>query len=196
MCGNDSYAANYENCPVQKSFLLEVQQANDESMVYQFLTQYNDGSTEAGNQYVRTYQATNGWSAWRMAGSGSNLTTYTSLEQIGITPGEETFESIHNALPINSELVYYRTISKTFNSDMYPASSGYGYFKATKLFVNVTKFEYLQYTTVKSNDSGADSSINLGVLWGTYLDATTNAMPIWNRHINSQDTVTQGIKVD
>ena len=124
MCSNDSYAANYENCPVQKSFLLEVQQANDGSMVYQFLTQYNDGSTEAGNQYVRTYQATNGWSAWRMAGSGSNLTTYTSLEQLGITPGEETFESIHNALPLNSELVYDIT-PNNFNNSIYP-NEGYG----------------------------------------------------------------------
>lgn len=130
MCGSDSYAANYENCPIQKSFLLEVQQANDGSMVYQFLTRYNDGSSEAGDQYVRTYQATNGWSVWRMAGSGSNLTTYTSLEQLGITPGEETFASIHNALPINSELVYYIT-PNNFNNSIYP-NENYGEMRCSK----------------------------------------------------------------
>lgn len=195
MCGNDSYAANYENCPVQKSFLLEVQQANDESMVYQFLTQYNDGSTGAGNQYVRTYQVTNGWSAWRMAGSGSNLTTYTSLEQIGITPGEETLESIHNALSLNSEIVYYRTVSAVYNHDIYPAESNYGYFKATKLWNNVTKFEYLQYTTATNigDDVSEHPNINLGVLWSTYLDTTTDAKPVWNMHINAQRVESQTI---
>lgn len=121
MCGSDSYAANYENCPIQKSFLLEVQAANSGVFVFQFLTQYNDGSTEAGNQYTRTYY-NNKWSAWRMAGSGSNLTTYTSLEQLGITPGQETFESIHNALPINSELVYFVT-PNNFNNSIYPTDS-------------------------------------------------------------------------
>lgn len=188
MCGNNSYAANYENCPVQKSFLLEVQQANDGSMVYQFLTQYNDGSTEASNQYVRTYQVTNGWSAWRMAGSGSNLTTYTSLEQIGITPGEETLESIHNALPLNSEIAYYRTVSTVYNHDIYPAKSNYGYFKATKLWNNVTKFEYLQYTTTANtgDDSTTSPYINVGVLWSTYLDATTTYKPVWNKSYTQQ----------
>ena len=120
ICGNDSYAANYENCPIQKSFLLEVQAASSD-FVYQFLTQYNDGSTEAGNQYVRTYY-NNNWSAWRMAGSGSNLTTYTSLEQLGITPGQETFASIHNSLPINSALVYFVT-PNNFNNSIYPTDS-------------------------------------------------------------------------
>lgn len=68
ICGNDSYAANYENCPIQKAFLLEVQALDNGDFVYQFLTQYNDGSTEAGNQYTRTYY-NNNWSAWRTAGS-------------------------------------------------------------------------------------------------------------------------------
>ena len=137
-CGNNSYAANYENCPVQKSFLLEVQQANDGNMVYQFLTQYNDGSTEAGNQYVRTCYVNN-WSAWRMAGSGSNLTTYTSLEQLGIAPGQETFASIHSALPINSVLEYY--VSEAQNlADIYPAN--YGNFIATRLTGDVTIFHF------------------------------------------------------
>lgn len=55
-------------------------------------------------------------------GGDFNLATYTSLEQLGITPGEETFESIHNALPINSELVYYVT-PNNFNNSIYPTNS-------------------------------------------------------------------------
>lgn len=92
MCGNNDYAANYENCPVQKSFLLEVQANNNSDMIWQFLTQYNDGSTEAGNQYIRAYQVSNGWSAWRTA--GSMPTEYLkSISQVGnkitITDGND-----------------------------------------------------------------------------------------------------------
>lgn len=131
ICKTNSFAANYENCPIQKAFLLEVQALNDgtSNFVYQFLTQYNDGSTEAGNQYTRVYY-NNNWSVWKMAGSGSNLTIYTSLEQLGITPGEETFESIHNALPINSELVYY-IMPNNFNNSIYP-NENYGYMRCSK----------------------------------------------------------------
>ena len=176
MCGNDSYAANYENCPVQKSFLLEVQQANDGSMVYQFLTQYNDGSTEAGNQYVRTYQATNGWSVWRMAGSGSNLTTYTSLEQIGITPGEETFASIHNALPINSVLEYFVTPFLT-SANIYPSSTGL--FRVFKSF-NSTNILTCEFYTTFSNESKQYAQ-----LWSTLYNSNfPNSAIEWSRHYN------------
>lgn len=130
ICASNANAANYENCPIQKAFLLEVQASDSGNFVYQFLTRYNDGSTEAGNQYTRTYHNGN-WSAWRMAGSGSNLTTYTSLEQLGITPGKETFESIHNALPLNSELVYDIT-PNNFNNSIYPNES-YGQMRCSKI---------------------------------------------------------------
>lgn len=73
------------------------------------------------------------------AGSGSNLTTYTSLEQIGITPGEETFASIHSALPINSVLEYYASEAQNF-ADIYPAS--YGNFIATRLTGEITIFHF------------------------------------------------------
>lgn len=193
ICGNDSYAANYENCPVQKSFLLEVQQSNDGNMVYQFLTQYNDGSSEAGNQYVRTYQVTNGWSAWRMAGSGSNLTTYTSLEQIGITPGEETFASIHSALPINSVLEYYRSSSSTF-ADIYPENSNYGYVRITKLNANITKFEYVKYIALNINSSDSSTNDNIGVYYSTYYNSgSPNRLCTWNRAISDKDSVAQSL---
>lgn len=150
MCGNDSYAANYENCPIQKAFLLEVQAASSD-FVYQFLTQYNDGSTEAGNQYIRTY-FNNNWSAWRMAGSGSNLTTYTSLEQLNITPGQETFASIHNALPINSVLEYYAYPNSNFNDEFYPVTSYYGVLQAVKLNGTKTVFSFYAHSVVSGNE--------------------------------------------
>lgn len=62
-------------------------------------------------------------------GSGS-ITFYSSLGEIGITPGQETFESIHNALPLNSELVYYIT-SNNFNNSIYP-NENYGYMRCSK----------------------------------------------------------------
>ena len=65
-----------------------------------------------------------------IGGGSGNLTTYTSLEQLGITPGEETFESIHNALPINSELVYYIT-HNNFNNSIYP-NENYGEMRCSK----------------------------------------------------------------
>lgn len=196
MCGNNSYAANYENCPVQKSFLLEVQQANDGNMVYQFLTQYNDGSMEAGNQYVRTYQVTHGWSAWRMAGSGSNLTTYTSLEQIGITPGEETFASIHNALPINAMLIYYHNennVDDNQNDAMYPCPVGY--IKITKLTNQITQFECIQYEAYNNPNGNVDEKISVGNIWETYYNAQyPQRVVTWNKHIASSNTTTQEIK--
>lgn len=121
ICASNAYAANYENCPIQKAFLLEVQATVNGNFIYQFLTQYNDGTSDASQQYARSFY-NNNWSAWRMAGSGSNLTTYTSLEQLDITPGEETFESIHNALPINSELIYL-VVPNNFNNSIYPTDS-------------------------------------------------------------------------
>ena len=175
MCGNNSYAANYENCPVQKSFLIEVQQSNDGYMVYQFLTQYNDGSSEAGNQYVRTYQATNGWSAWRIAGNGSNLTTYTSLEQIGITPGQESFASIHNALPINSVLEYYAHINSNFNDDMYPVTSYYGVLQAVKLDNTKTIFSFYAHNVISNNEF---SILYLSAYDRSFSDSRA---PVWKK---------------
>ena len=174
MCGNNSYAANYKNCPIQKAFLLEVQATAAGNFIFQFLTQYNDGSSEAGNQYVRTYQATNGWSAWRMAGSGSNLTTYTSLEQLGITPGQETFESIHNALPINSVLEYAKAVLGTYNDSIYPGN--YGYFKVTKHSEGLTEFTYINYSYL-------DSTNNVGTVYSTYYNTSyPNGICKWNKH--------------
>lgn len=192
ICASNAYAANYENCPIQKAFLLEVQATVAGNFIFQFLTQYNDGSTEAGNQYIRTCY-NNNWSAWRMAGSGSNLTTYTSLEQIGITPGQETFASIHNALPINSVLEYYRSNSSTF-ADIYPENSNYGYVRITKLNANITKFEYVKYIALNINSSDISTNDNIGIYYSTYYNSgSPNKLCTWNRAISDKDSVAQSL---
>lgn len=97
------------------------------------------------------------------AGSGSNLTTYTSLEQIGITPGEETFASIHSALPINSVLEYYASKAQNF-ADIYPAS--YGNFIATRLTGDITIFHF----------TGTNQ-----IMYLTHYHVTNNPNPSWTQ---------------
>ena len=132
----------------------------------------------------------------RIGGGSGSITFYSSLEEIGITPGQESFASIHSALPINSELVYYRTISQTF-ADIYPESSNYGYVKVTKLNSGLTKFEYIQYATIP-NDEGSvatNDQMNIGIVWETYYNASVPTRPVvWNRHIHSQYTAPQNLK--
>lgn len=134
ICASNAYAANYENCPIQKAFLLEVQTLNDgtNKFVYQFLTQYHDGSTEAGNQYTRTYYHNHNWSVWTQMAKQSDLTDlsnsvvksvngvtptggdvdinrkfYNSLAQLGLNYDTVTFDQIANTLPVNSTLTFY-----------------------------------------------------------------------------------------
>lgn len=179
ICINNNYAANYENCPIQKAFLLEVQAVNNgtSNFVYQFLTQYNDGSTEAGNQYTRTYY-NNNWSAWRMVGSGSNLTTYTSLEQIGITPGQETFASIHSALPINSVLEMALTPSSPLISN---TEHQYGHFRAFK------SSETTHVTFFTFHETFYEETNNLGNLFITYYNEQTGNIPVWTQLAKQSD---------
>lgn len=103
------------------------------------------------------------------AGSGSNLTTYTSLKQIGITPGEETFASIHSALPINSVLEYYASEAQNF-ADIYPAS--YGNFIATRLTGNITVFHF----------TGTNQT-----MYVTHYHVTNNTNPSWTQIAKQSD---------
>lgn len=103
------------------------------------------------------------------AGSGSNLTTYTSLEQIGITPGEETFTSIHSALPINSVLEYYASEAQNF-ADIYPAS--YGNFIATRLTGDITIFHF----------TGMNQT-----MYVTHYHVTNNTNPSWTQIAKQSD---------
>lgn len=103
------------------------------------------------------------------AGSGSNLTTYTSLEQIGITPGEETFASIHSALPINSVLECYVSEAQNF-ADIYPAS--YGNFIATRLTGDITIFHF----------TGTNQ-----IMYVTHYHVTNNTNPSWTQIAKQSD---------
>lgn len=103
------------------------------------------------------------------AGSGSNLTTYTSLEQIGITPGEETFASIHSALPINSVLEYFASEAQNF-ADIYPAS--YGNFIATRLTGDITIFHF----------TGTNQT-----MYVTHYHVTNNTNPSWTQIAKQSD---------
>lgn len=103
------------------------------------------------------------------AGSGSNLTTYTSLKQIGITPGEETFASIHSALPINSVLEYYASEAQNF-ADIYPAS--YGNFIATRLTGDITIFHFTDTNQI---------------MYVTHYHVTNNTNPSWTQIAKQSD---------
>lgn len=103
------------------------------------------------------------------AGGGSNLTTYTSLEQLGITPGQETFASIHSALPINSALEYYVSEAQNF-ADIYPAS--YGNFIATRLTGDITIFHF----------TGTNQ-----IIYVTHYHVTANTNPSWTQIAKQSD---------
>lgn len=116
-----------------------------------------------------------------------NLTVYTSLEQIGITPGEETFETIHNALKINEQIIYWfdHNVYSNYNIDFYPTN--YGLFTATKLSNGISQYQYIEYQYV-------DQTKNIGSVWSTYYNTTyPDGICQWNRHLNSQTTQTQSI---
>ena len=127
-------------------------------------------------------------------GSGS-ITFYGSLEEIGITPGQESFASIHSALPINSVLEYTKSNLNTYNEDFYPAS--YGLFRATKLNSSLTFFEYLQYTAENRSGSGADTntSNNICMTWATtYNSSYPNVAMTWNKALSTETEATQAIR--
>ena len=101
-------------------------------------------------------------------GSGS-ITFYSSLEEIGITPGQETFESIHNSLPLNSVLEYYVSEAQNF-ADIYPAS--YGNFIATRLTGDITIFHF----------TGTNQ-----IIYVTHYHVTNNTNPSWTQIAKQSD---------
>lgn len=114
-----------------------------------------------------------------------NLTIYTSLEQIGITPGEETFTSIHNALKVNEQIIYWfdHNVHSNYNVDFYPTN--YGLFSAIKLSNGISQYQYIEYQYV-------NQSKNIGTVWETYYNTTyPDGICEWNRHIDSQTTNAQ-----
>lgn len=123
-------------------------------------------------------------------GSGS-ITFYSSLEEIGITPGQESFASIHSALPINSVLEYSIVVSDTYNDAIYPAK--YGLVRVSKLSVGLTFFEYLQYTAEIRSGSGADNT-NCMIWTTTYNSVYPNRVMTWNKVLSSETEAQQIIR--
>lgn len=107
-------------------------------------------------------------------GSGS-ITFYSSLEEIGITPGEETFASIHSALPINSVLEYYAYPNSNFNDDMYPVTSYYDVLQAVKLNSTKTVFSFYAHNVVSGNEF---SELYLSAYDSGLSDSRT---PVWKK---------------
>lgn len=90
-------------------------------------TQRSTGATYISNVVDGT------WYGWKRVGF-----QYTSLTQINVTSGSETIESIVEALPDNSNLVY--SVS-TAEESIYPTN--YGLVTVTKLTNGRTKFEFI-----------------------------------------------------
>lgn len=127
-------------------------------------------------------------------GGSSNLTIYTSLEQIGIVPGTETFASIHGALPIGSTVMYQKATLNDYNDEMYPEN--YGLFKATKLHNSLTNFEFIQYTAQIDTAAGQDNntSNNIGVLYETFYNGSyPNRVCVWTKHITGNNMSVQSL---
>lgn len=72
-----------------------------------------------------------------------NMEFFNNLQQIGVTPGEETLISITKALPQNAVLSYYVSPVMAVNHSIYPGQ--YGYFVATRLTSSSAQFEYTTF---------------------------------------------------
>lgn len=124
--------------------------------------------TLKGNPTADLMAATKKYVDDRVASAGGG-STYTSLEQLGITPGQETFASIHSALPINSVLEYYASEAQNF-ADIYPAS--YGNFIATRLTGDITIFHF----------TGTNQ-----IIYVTHYHVTNNTNPSWTQIAKQSD---------
>lgn len=116
-----------------------------------------------------------------------NLTIYTSLEQIGITPGEETFEAIYNALKINEEVTYWYWYNSEqgFNNEFYPHT--HGLFSAIKPAETMTCFCFIKY--INGNNK------NIGIPYYAFYDTTNkdDNTCFWNHILNSDELGKQQI---
>ena len=105
------------------------------------------------------------------------LRFFNSLEEIGITTGQETLVSIFNALPANSRIMYYVRLDETDNdsghADIYPTN--FGTFIATRVKgANVVVFEF--------HALGGPPSTNNNYMSAYYTASMGNAsgvVPVW-----------------
>jgi hypothetical protein len=105
-----------------------------------------------------------------------NLLTFVGLKQIGITPGDETSETIEgivDALPTYSEIVY--EVGTSNNTSIYPNS--YGVLRALK--VNTTRTHFYFY--LKSNNV---------CYFGNYDSSTDDPWKGWVTVYNSKNLPT------
>ena len=105
------------------------------------------------------------------------LRFFNSLEEIGITTGQETLVSIFNALPANSRIMYYvrrdGTDQDSGHADIYPTS--YGTFIATRVKgANVVVFEF--------HALGGPPSTNnnyMSVYYTASMGNISGVIPVW-----------------
>ena len=112
-----------------------------------------------------------------------NMKFFNSLTQIGITPGQETFATIANALPDNSILTYpfNKDFSDSLNADLYPCEYGIMTVKRPQIGDGTTntwvKFEASGYTSL-------ESGFTVAVEYITFYEASsviTDRTPVWNK---------------
>ena len=112
-----------------------------------------------------------------------NMKFFNSLTQIGITPGQETFATIANALPDNSILTYpfNKDFSASLNADLYPCEYGIMTVKRPQIGDGTTntwvKFEASGYTSL-------ESGFTVAVEYITFYEASsviTDRTPVWNK---------------
>lgn len=106
------------------------------------------------------------------------LRFFNSLEEIGITTGQETLVSIFNALPANSRIMYYVSHNETGqgsgHADIYPTN--FGTFIATRVKeANVVVFEF--------HAVGGPPSTNNNFMSAYYTASmgsnTSGVIPVW-----------------
>ena len=105
------------------------------------------------------------------------LRFFNSLEEIGITTGQETLVSIFNALPANSRIMYYVRLDETDNdsghADIYPTN--FGTFIATRVKgANVGVFEFHSLMGPNSTNNNY-----MSVYYTASTGTTSGVIPVW-----------------
>lgn len=104
-----------------------------------------------------------------------NFEFFNSLQQIGITPGEETLIDIAKALPKNAVLSYYVSPIMAVNHSIYPGQ--YGYFVATCLANSTAQFEY----TTFNRDADAQKRYSNRFITSADSNDTSGVSYVWNK---------------
>jgi hypothetical protein len=105
------------------------------------------------------------------------LRFFNSLEEIGVTTGQETLVSIFNALPANSRIMYYVSHNETGydsgHADIYP--TGFGTFIATRVKgANVVVFEF----HALGGPPGTNNNY-MSVYYTASMGNASGVVPVW-----------------